>query len=141
MGKTNRMDAQTGTRVLGWPSQGITPANDDIEERVSWFRQRLIDLGVIEMATSTKPPGFYVNFSTVTVIVLVVSAIGGLWWFTWQTAYQQGFQKAQYDAQIEQLQKESADAKKKAEDALKLQTYNARQTDNKDGHTKTEEGH
>lgn len=126
--------------VLSSPLWEQTTKTD--EHELSWFGRRLAELGVInDMTTSTKPPGFYINYSTVTVIVLLLSSIAGLWWFTWNTAYQSGYQKAEYQAQIEQLQKEAADAKKKAEDALKLQTYNARQTDNKDGHTKKEEGH
>lgn len=133
MGKTNRMDAQTGTRILGWPSQGITPANDDIEERVSWFRQRLIDLGVIEMATSTKPPGFFLNWTTVTGIIALCVFIGGIFMFAWNVAYQQGLK----DAEMKTLQERLAIAEKKAEAADTKATYAVAGTDESNGHKPT----
>lgn len=77
------------------------------EKEVSWLYRRLYDLGVLDMAPSTqKPPGFFVNWTTVTSLVVVVSAIVGLWFFTWQTAEQRGIEKGKAEAEKERLEKE-----------------------------------
>lgn len=73
------------------------------DEEVSWLTRRLYELGVLDMAPSTKPPGFYVNWTTVTSLIVVVSAIVGLWYFTWQTAQQAGFEKGKQEAERQQL--------------------------------------
>lgn len=77
----------------------------DVQE-LSLLGRIFYNLGVIDMAPSTKPPGFFVNWTTVTSIIVVVSAIVGLWYFTWQSAQQIGFDKGKAEAEKMRLEKE-----------------------------------
>jgi hypothetical protein len=87
------------------PMRGVP--DDPTVRPPTWMERRAIELGVIEMAAApTKPPGFYVNFTTISFLIVVLSAIGGLWWFTWQTAYQRGERDAQIQAEREQSARE-----------------------------------
>ena len=63
--------------------------------RPSWIQRRLYDLGVLNMenAPTQPPPGFFVNWTTITSIVVLVSAIAGLWFFTYTTASESGYQR------------------------------------------------
>lgn len=95
----------------------------------TWMERRLIELGVIEMASApTKPPGFYVNWSTVTGIIAILGVIGALFVYVWNTAHQQGIK----DAEIRHLQMEIKKAQDDAAEAKKLQTYSAGVADTHD---------
>jgi hypothetical protein len=97
-----RMSEQV-SRVFNFPATTSEMSADD-KEQWSWLDRRLYELGVYDMAPSTsKPPGFFINWATVTSLILVVSAIVGLWYFTWQTAQQQGFEKGRQEAERQQL--------------------------------------
>lgn len=76
------------------------------ETELNFLGRRLYEAGVIEMAPSTKPPGFFINWTTVTSLVVVISAIVGLWYFTWQTAEQRGIEKGRIEAEKAQQQRE-----------------------------------
>lgn len=70
----------------------------------SWAQRRLLELGVLLMPDSpTKPPGFYINFSTITFIILVVGSIAGLWWFTWQKAEMTGYERGRQEVEMKQM--------------------------------------
>lgn len=84
--------------------QAVEMSDDPSVRPPSWFARRFYDLGVLDMAPSTnRPSGFYVNWTTITSIVLIVSAIVGLWYFTWQSAQQIGFEKGKAEAERMQL--------------------------------------
>lgn len=130
----NMANGAATSKVLEYPTLA-NPKEQPEPLKVSWTKRRLLELGVIGMPDSpTQSPGFYVNFSTVSFLILVLGTIAGLWLFTYNVAHEQGVQKARQEMQVEQLKKEAEDARRKADEALKLQTYNARQTDEKDGH-------
>ena len=123
----NKMDAIQGRKLYGLPryeSAGV-PNEDSTEEKRSWFFNRLVDGGVIEeMAANPKPPGFYVNWTTVSGIILILSAIVGCFTYTynatWNAAYQKGIDDAEKKVILERLEKTEQDAKK----AKDLQLYN-----------------
>lgn len=73
---------------------------------LSFLGRIFYNLGVTDMAPSTKPPGFFVNWTTVTGIIVVLTTIAGLWWFTYQTAQQAGYQQGRADAEKLRLEKE-----------------------------------
>lgn len=99
--------------------------DDPAVRELNFLGRRLHEAGVIEMAPSTKPPGFFVNWTTVTSLVVVVSAIVGLWYFTWQAAEQAGYHRGKDEIEKQQLLKQIDDAKRDAAEAKKLQTYAA----------------
>ena len=86
------------------------------EPELSWLQRRMADTGVIMALTQPKlPPGFYVNWTTVTSLIVVVTAIAGLWYFTWQSARESGFAAGKIEAERQQL----ADRLTKAEEELR----------------------
>lgn len=66
--------------------------------------------------TPTKPPGFYVNWSTVTGVLAILAMIGGLYVYVWNTAVEAGRREAEVQQLRERLQK----AEKDAETAARL---------------------
>lgn len=94
--------------------KGAEPAEQTEEPyKPGWFKRRLIDLKIWSMPTTqTKPPG-YINWTLMSVIVgmlasvvVIVTAIAGLWYFTAQTYFQSGYDKGKLDTEKLQLQKE-----------------------------------
>jgi hypothetical protein len=75
----------------------------EADGELNYLGRRLSEAGIIEMAPSTKPPGFFVNWTTVTSLVVVVSAIVGLWYFTWQAADNAGFERGRQASEQKQL--------------------------------------
>jgi hypothetical protein len=115
-------------RVLDWPVNPIlgNEADDPAVRQPSWIKRRLHELGVLAMpATNPQPPGFFVNWTTITSLIVVVSAIVGLWYFTWQAAQEAGYQRGRDEAEKQQLIKQIEEAKRDAAEAKKLQTYSA----------------
>lgn len=107
-------------------------------ERVpfTWAQKRLLDLGVYVMPENSPqpPPGFYVNFSTVTFLILVIGTIAGLWLYTWRTADQGGYERGRQEAVIQQLKEQATAAEKKAEAADTKATYAVSGSDEAAGH-------
>lgn len=99
-------------------------ATDKPDEQLSWFGERLNEAGVIRDMAQTKPPGFYVNWTTVSGIILILSSIIGGWIFTYNMTYNAAYQKGIDDAEkkviLERLEKTEKDAKQ----AKDLQLYN-----------------
>jgi hypothetical protein len=105
-----------------------------------WYERFLHNIGVLTMANApTRPPGFYVNISTVTFFIAVLGTIGGLWWFTWQTAQDVGYQRGKAEAErlvlLERLAKSEADAA----EAKKYQVYQSGVADTHNPQKKKEE--
>jgi hypothetical protein len=109
-----KMDGQTATArkretVLSFPAlHGYAMGQSDPAIRQpSWIKARLYELGALAMSEEpTRPPGFFVNWTTVTSLIIIVSAIAGLWFFTWQTAEQRGFEKGKAESEKQRLEKE-----------------------------------
>jgi hypothetical protein len=121
---------QRETNFTNFPGVFPFPAKDQsgsegeaiTDAHPGWFRRRMLDLGVFTMANSShNPPGFYVNWTTVTGLIALCVFLGGLFLWTWNTAYQQGQQESERQHLIQRLEK----AEKDAEEAKKLQTYQA----------------
>ena len=138
MGLRKRMNGETiaaKTNVSSFPSLAVLA--DDAEERrkvYSWLDRRLFELGIYAMPNENRPPGFYVNWTTITSLIVVVSAIVGLWYFTWKSADEAGFQRGKAEAEKQQI----LDRLNKAEeDAKKAVLFGAAQTgDQGPGHEK-----
>lgn len=107
MKQQNRMDARTAPKIFDFSTRGQADEMSRDEE-VSWLTRRLHDLGVFEMVTSTRnqPPGFFVNWTTVTSLIAVMSLIGGLFYFCWNTAASINYEKGKAEAQRDQMQKQ-----------------------------------
>lgn len=95
-----------------------TPTED---HELTWFQRRLADTGVIMALTNPKlPPGFFVNWTSVTSIIVVVGAIASLWWFTWSTAEQRGIEKGRLEAEKQQMQKQMDEQARKIAETERL---------------------
>lgn len=107
MGQTLKMnEVLAATNIRDF--KGLAIVEDDPSTRIPTFiERRLHELGVYDMAPSTnKPSGFYVNWTTVTGLIIVISAIAGLWYFTWQTANEAGYQRGKVESEKLRLEKE-----------------------------------
>lgn len=120
----NKMNGATATafgqpgNVL--PMRGVP--DDPTVRPPTWMERRAIELGVIEMASApTRPPGFYVNWSTVTGIIAIIGVIGALFVYVWNTAHEQGAREAKIRQLEERLQKAEFDAA----EAKKFSVYDA----------------
>lgn len=121
------MNEAKAATIYGLPRyKSQTVQNEEsTEEKRSWFFNRLVDGGVITMADSQpKPPGFYVNWTTVSGVLLILSAIVGCFTYTYNATWNAAYQKGQDDAEkkiiLERLQKAEDDVKK----ATQLQLMN-----------------
>lgn len=104
----------------------LVGSDTDETRPLKWWERILHQLGVLTMATApTRPPGFYVNISTVTFFIAVIGTIGGLWWFTWQTAQDVGYQRGKAEIEQKVLLERLAKSEQDAAEAKKLQTYSA----------------
>jgi len=120
----------SGTAILGAPVHrpaNITeifpdPETPDETQRIPWWKRQLYFGGILAMAPGSqpKPPGFYVNIQTATFLLVVLSAIAGLWLYTKDTYRKQGYQ----DRQLEELQEKIKATDTKAEDARKAAYVN-----------------
>lgn len=79
---------------------------------LSWFHQRLLAMGILSMSNAQpQQPGFYVNWTSLSAIVVIVGSIAGLWYFTWNTAQNQGYEKGKAEAEKIQMQHQIDEAK------------------------------
>lgn len=106
-----------------YPPRFSEMPTEDIEPKPSWFRQRLMDIGVLMAPhTEAKPPGFFVNWTSLSAIVVIVGAIAGLWWFTWQQGQALGYERGKAEAEkqqiLDRLTLAEAEAKKAKDTAL-----------------------
>lgn len=97
-----KMDALQRPTIYGVPnykSQGI-PDETSTEEKRGWFFRRLVELGVLEMADSQpKPPGFYVNFTTIIGFIIIAATITGLFLYAMHVAQEAGYQNGKHEAE------------------------------------------
>jgi hypothetical protein len=122
--RKNNMDAiRQQPKLYGLPAykSAAIPDESSTEEKRGWFFRRAVDLGVITMANSQpKPPGFFINFSTVTVLITILVFFGGLSMWLWNVAYQKGVDDFEKKQILERLDKAEQEVKK----AKDLQLYN-----------------
>lgn len=100
------MSEQAVPKIFTFPAMSEETRRQEKDEQLSWTFRRLYEAGVIDMSPSTKPPGFYVNWTTVTSLIAVLSLIGGLFYFTWNTSASINFERGKASAEKEQLQRE-----------------------------------
>jgi len=106
-----------------FPSRGV--AKDADEHKSSYIRKWLTDIGFIAMSnTQPKTPGFYINWSTISGVILILSTIIGGWLYTynatWNAAYQKGLDDAEKKIILERL----TNAEKDGKQAKDLQLLN-----------------
>jgi len=91
------------------------------EKGRAWLRNRLLDLNFIGMTTTNnKPSGFFVNYTTITVVIAIVMSlgtlIGGLYKYTYDVAYQKGVtdtKQTQLQQEIEALKLKQAETEQR----------------------------
>jgi hypothetical protein len=121
--------SEQATRPILFPVHKSSEVPVDDEPKLSWLKRRLIDLGVYEMGnhveTAHTPPAGGVNWTMLSSVVAILTAIVALWYFTWQTAEQRGLDKGaqmererQSEARIQALERELL-IKKKTEEVDK----------------------
>lgn len=89
--------------------------DDPSVRRPSFLSRRLEELGVIDMAPSTKPPGFYVNYSQVLFYLAVLGAILGGFWWTYDRIADANYQRGVADAEKRQIERRMSDDKDEQE--------------------------
>lgn len=120
-------EAIARSNVNYFPGQQV---GDSDSGELNYLGQRLYEAGVIDMAPSTKPPGFYVNWTTVTGILALCVFIGGLFMFTWNTA--RDVQRR--EDEVRHLQERLLKAETDAAEAKKFSVYAAAGADEAAGH-------
>ena len=85
--------------------------NDPEDRELNWPGRRLYELGAIDMP-STKPPGFYVNYSQVIFYLTVIAAILGGFWFMHDRIATTNYQKGVTDTEKKQLEKQLEEMKR-----------------------------
>lgn len=97
-----------------------------------WIEERLWHLGILKMPD--EQPGLKINWSTVTCLLVVLFAIGGLYYYTWAVAGEHYYRKGTEDAEKREMMRRLDIAEKKADAADTKATYAVRGTDNSTGH-------
>ena len=96
--------------TINFPGYGVETARSEV---FNWRGRRLYELGVItEMAPSTKPPGFYVNYSQVLFYLTVIAAIAGGFWFMYDRIAESNYQRGVTDSEKKQVEVQLNDMKK-----------------------------
>lgn len=87
--------------------------DDPSVRRPSFIKRQLYNLGVYEMAASTRPPELRINYTTLLFYVAVITAIAGGFWWTYDRIadanYQRGREeerRIQQDKDMESLKRE-----------------------------------
>jgi hypothetical protein len=118
--------------VTQFPAILPSVTGDQPAESPSWLKRRLYDLGVLAMANEpARPPGFFVNVTTLSIWIAIVASVLGGFWFMHQRiendGYQRGIleeQKKQQDGKLLDLQRQ---IDKTAEDARRAAMLGASQ--------------
>lgn len=113
--RMNEIAARTNT--INFPGYGVETST----EVFNWRGKRLYELGVItEMAPSTKPPGFYVNYSQVLFYLTVIAAIAGGFWFMYDRIAESNYQRGVTDAEKKQVERQLTDMQRELQIIKKL---------------------
>lgn len=71
------------------------------QEKLSYLDQKLLDAGIITVMRC--PQGFFVNWVTIIGILILLLTIVGLYWFTYSTANEAGYQRGLAEAERKEL--------------------------------------
>ncbi len=124
------------TRTIPFPIPTLSIY--DKLENPTWIQRRLLDLGIIKMPNALpKPPGFYVNFTTIAALTVIIGFIAGGFWWTWQQGKLAGYEAGKQETVNQQLQQQLDSIQTDAKKAKDLAIYNSRQIDEQDGHAIT----
>lgn len=117
----NKMDAIRTENNTAYKFPSATKSEETSTKRHGWFFRRFVDIGVIEMTSSRKSPtAFYVNYSTIGILITILLFFGGISTWLWNVAYQKG----QDDLEKKQILQRLDDAEKEVKKAKDLQLYN-----------------
>lgn len=120
------MNAVTPAKVLAYPAVE-PPALSATKARSSWLMRRIYDVVGTPVMPNSPPntPEFRINYATITVLVLVLSAIVGGWVYTWNAAKQVGYELGKGEAERQQLLERVQKTEQDAADQKKLSAYEA----------------
>ena len=113
-----QMNEITLEHIRHLPSNGQVTESvqlPDDEQKKSWFFDRAVDAGLIEMANSPTK-GWNINPTTVTSIIAILLFFGAICGWLWNVAYNQGIK----DTETRQLMERLAIAEKEAKQAKDL---------------------
>lgn len=117
MNRKRKMTAAATANEIGnvkhFPGLGILDnETDDPAVKHPFWVQRAVDLQLTTMAAPTKP---YWNPTMVSawcavvgVLLVLISMVVGLWYFTWQTALAEGIQRGKTEVETQQLKERLA---------------------------------
>lgn len=110
-------------RILEMPHLAERP---ETQQR-SWFiRQFYKVVGVETMADKAgQTPEFHINYATITVLVVLLSAVVGGWVFMWRTADAVGYERGKAEVERQQLMERLQKAEQDAAESKKLAAYQA----------------
>ncbi len=94
----------------------------------TWLVRRLYDIAGTSPMPDTKPgqtPEFHINYATITVLVVLLSAVVGGWVFMWRTADAVGYERGKAEVERQQLLDRLKQAEQDAADSKKLSAYQA----------------
>lgn len=102
---------------------------------IKWWQRIFYDLGVYAMADAKPaPPEFRVTYATVSIILAILGSMAALWWFTWTTANQSGYERGRAETERQVLKDRLNKAEADAAEAKKFQIYAAAGSDEQNGH-------
>jgi hypothetical protein len=126
-GTMKKMDGLSSAKIFempGYKAQAL-PDETSTKEKRGWFFRRLVELGVFEMADSQpKPPGFYVNATTIIGFIIIAATITGLFLYAVQSARESGYEKGKAEAERKALEIRLTKAEEDARRAKDMQLYN-----------------
>jgi hypothetical protein len=140
MRKSN-MDGLSSAKIFempGYKAQAL-PDETSTKEKRGWFFRRLVELGVFEMADSQpKPPGFYVNATTIIGFIIIAATITGLFLYAVQSARESGYEKGKAEAERKALEIRLTKAE---EDARRAKEWNMVKKDREEQSEEKQEEH
>ena len=136
----NATTAPAKTNVLPIRTPRHDPADAIPRRRYwPWIQRRLVDLGIgtydmAELEAPTKPPGFYLNYTTASFYMGLIVVILGGFWFMYDRIDQNAFERGRQETELKQLQERLQKAEFDASEAKKFSVYAAAGSDADNGH-------
>lgn len=115
------MSTAAKSNIQNFP--GFAALADDLSHKRrhwGWLEQRLYELGIFTMPDKPNTPGFLVNWTSITCLLIVVMTIAGLWFYTWSVAHESGFKEGIEATEKRQLLERLEKAEKTAQQAKDL---------------------
>ena len=137
---SKQMNEAATARVFGFPIAGPHSDDEYQEPKRGWFGRRFEEAGIIDMPTSTRPPGY--NWTVIGGICTVIATLLILLSMFCGGAYYMGIQAQQMEMLRQdniRLSKEVEKAQADAAEAKKFGIYAAAGSDEQNGHKPNQE--